>query len=112
MSVLPLSGYIGSSSLKSTCLPLASSFAARFLVASKSAWDDDGIPHRAIVSSRPLSAFRTIGTGLFGEVAGHRRQVTYAAAREAEQGTEGGLALGHGVEVANAAIVPGPRCAV
>src|SRR4029078_10198373 len=46
--VVPLSGSIRSSSLKSTGLPLACSFSARFLVASISAFDDDGIPHRAV----------------------------------------------------------------
>jgi hypothetical protein len=63
MLVVPLSGSIRSSSLKSNCLPLASSFAARFAVASISAFDDDGMPHRAIVSSRPPSTLRTIGAG-------------------------------------------------
>src|SRR5258706_14196469 len=53
MLVVPPSGSIGSSSLKSTGLPLACSFSARFLVASISAFDDDGIPHRALASSRP-----------------------------------------------------------
>src|ERR1700681_4517026 len=48
MFVVPPSGSIRSSSLKSTVLPLACSFSARFLVASISAFDDDGIPHRAV----------------------------------------------------------------
>ncbi|MET4031058.1 hypothetical protein ABMB68_004567 [Bradyrhizobium sp. RT4a] len=49
-----------SNSLKSTDLPFACSFSARFLVASISALDDDGMPHRTVVSSRPVP-FRTIG---------------------------------------------------
>src|SRR3954470_23355509 len=61
MLVVPPSGSILSNSLKSTVLPLASSFSARFLVASMSAFDDDGIPHRAVVSSRPPDPLRTIG---------------------------------------------------
>src|ERR1700688_2928704 len=48
MLVVPPSGSIRSNSLKSTVLPLACSFSARFLVASISAFDDDGIPHRAV----------------------------------------------------------------
>src|SRR5882757_1438882 len=44
MLVVPLSGSIRSNSLKSTGLPLACSLSARFLVASISALDDDGIP--------------------------------------------------------------------
>src|SRR6202789_4726617 len=61
MLVVPPSGSIRSNSLKSTGLPLACSFSARFLVASISAFDDDGIPHRAVASSRPSAPFRTIG---------------------------------------------------
>src|SRR5436305_1415744 len=51
MLVVPESGSIRSNSLKSTGLPLASSFAARFLVASISACADDGMPQRAVTSS-------------------------------------------------------------
>src|SRR3954452_10526608 len=61
MLVVPPSGSIRSNSLKSTDLPLASSFSARFLVASINALDDDGIPHRAVASSRPSAPLRTIG---------------------------------------------------
>src|ERR1700687_4524483 len=46
--VVPPSGSIRSSSLKSTGLLLASSFAARFLVASIRACADDGMPQRAV----------------------------------------------------------------
>src|SRR6476619_13855 len=53
MLVVPPSGSIRSSSLKSTDLPLACSFSARFLVASMRACCEDGIPHRAVVSSWP-----------------------------------------------------------
>src|SRR6202051_2222925 len=53
MLVVPPSGSIRSNSLKSAGLPLACSFSARFLVASISAFDDDGMPQRAIASSRP-----------------------------------------------------------
>jgi hypothetical protein len=63
MLVVPLSGSIRSSSLKSTVLPLASSFSARFLVASISAFAEDGMPQRAMTSSRPSVALRTIGAG-------------------------------------------------
>jgi hypothetical protein len=42
-------------------LPLASSFAARFLVASTRACCDDGIPQRAVASSRLSAPLRTIG---------------------------------------------------
>ncbi len=63
MLVVPLSGSIRSSSLKSTVLPLASSFSARFFVASISAFDEDGMPQRAMATSRPLVALRTIGAG-------------------------------------------------
>src|SRR3984885_14898432 len=59
--VVPPSGSIRSNSLKSTGLPLASSFEARFLVASMSACCDDGIPQRAVASSRPSAPVRTIG---------------------------------------------------
>src|ERR1700693_6005000 len=50
MLVVPPYGSIRSNSLNSTGLPLARSFSARFLVASISAFDDDGIPHRAVAS--------------------------------------------------------------
>jgi hypothetical protein len=52
MFVVPLSGSIGSNSLKSTIPPLASILAARFLTDCINANCDDGIPQRAIVSSR------------------------------------------------------------
>src|ERR1700730_10812119 len=45
MLVVPESGSIRSKSLKSTDLPLAWSFSARFLVASIIAFEDDDIPH-------------------------------------------------------------------
>jgi hypothetical protein len=61
MLVVPPSGSIRSSCLKSTGLPLASSFAARFLVASISACCDDGMPQRAVASSRPSAPLRTLG---------------------------------------------------
>src|ERR1700720_4296894 len=61
MLVVPESGSIRSNSLKSTTLPLACSFSARFLVASINAFDDDGMPHRAVASSRPPAPVRTIG---------------------------------------------------
>src|ERR1700749_3013331 len=61
MLVVPESGSIRSNSLKSTGLPLASNFPARFLVASMSACADDGMPHRAVASSRPSAPLRTIG---------------------------------------------------
>src|ERR1700730_8710667 len=61
MLVVPPSGSILSNSLKSTVLPLACNFSARFLVASISALDDDGIPQRAVTSSRPSAPLRTIG---------------------------------------------------
>src|SRR3977135_1543125 len=61
MLVVSPSGSIRSNSLKSTGFPLASSFAARFLVASIRACCDDGIPHRAVASSRPSAPLRTIG---------------------------------------------------
>src|SRR6202171_3195946 len=47
MLVVPPSGSIRSSSLKSTGLPLACSFSARFLVASLRGFDDDGLSPRA-----------------------------------------------------------------
>jgi len=61
MLVVPESGSILSNSLKSTGSPLASSFAARFFVASISACCDDGMPQRAVASSRPSIPLRTIG---------------------------------------------------
>jgi hypothetical protein len=61
MLVVPPSGSIRSNSLKSTGLPLAWSFSARFFVASISAFDDDGMPKRAVASSRPSTPLRTIG---------------------------------------------------
>ncbi|AND92869.1 blr8007 [Bradyrhizobium diazoefficiens USDA 110] len=61
MLVVPESGSIRSSSLKSTALPLACSFSARFFVASMSAFDDDGMPQRAVTSSRPSAPLRTTG---------------------------------------------------
>src|SRR6476659_11220641 len=45
MLVVPPSGSIRSNSLKSTGLPLACSFSARFLVAFVNAFNDDGMPH-------------------------------------------------------------------
>src|SRR6201989_3446563 len=48
MLVVPESGSIRSNSLKSTVLPLACSFAARFFVASIVACCDDGMPQRAV----------------------------------------------------------------
>src|SRR6201990_2759164 len=61
MFVVPESGSIRSNSLKSTGLPFAASFVARFLVASLSACADEGMPHRAVVSSRPSTPVRMIG---------------------------------------------------
>jgi hypothetical protein len=61
MLVVPPSGSIRSNSLKSTGLPFACSFSARFLVASISAIDDDGMPHLAVTSFRPSALERTIG---------------------------------------------------
>src|SRR5258708_570108 len=55
MLVVPPSGSILSNSLKSTGLPLACSFSARFFVASINAFAYDGIPHPAVGSSRPSS---------------------------------------------------------
>jgi hypothetical protein len=63
MLVVPESGSIRSSSLKSTSLPLACSFSARFFVASISARCELGMPQRAIAISRPSAALRTIGAG-------------------------------------------------
>jgi hypothetical protein len=69
MNLIGLAGFVGrlhsaaENSLKSTALPLASSFWARFLAASNSAFCDDGIPQRAIASSRPPLPLRTIGAG-------------------------------------------------
>src|SRR6195952_2793511 len=53
MLVVPPSGSIRSNSLKSTVLPLACSFSARFLVASINAFEDDGMPQRAVTNSLP-----------------------------------------------------------
>jgi hypothetical protein len=70
MLVVPLSGSLRSSSLKSTGLPLASSFSARVFAFLKSAALDDGIPHRTITSSRSPPMFRTIGASLSGKMPG------------------------------------------
>src|SRR6476469_10481513 len=51
MLVVPPSSSIRSNSLKSTALPFACSFSARFFVASICAFDDDGMPQRAVTSS-------------------------------------------------------------
>jgi hypothetical protein len=60
--VVPMSGSIRRSSLKSTGLPFASSLAAHFFVLSISARGEEGIPQRASASSRtPSGALRTIG---------------------------------------------------
>src|ERR1700730_9730860 len=48
--VVPESGSILINALKSTVLPLACSFSARFLVASMSVLDDQGMPHRGVAS--------------------------------------------------------------
>lgn len=61
MLVVPESGSIRSSSLKSMVLSLARSFSARFFVASMSAFDDDGMPQRASASSRPPAPVRIMG---------------------------------------------------
>jgi hypothetical protein len=63
MLVVPLSGSIRNNSLKSTVLPFACSFSARFFVASMSAFCEDGMPQRAIASSRPAAELRTMGAG-------------------------------------------------
>jgi hypothetical protein len=42
-------------------LALGLQLSARFLVASINAFDDDGMPHRAVASSRPSAPLRTIG---------------------------------------------------
>src|ERR1700761_215837 len=60
MLVVPLYRSILRSWLKSTDFPLASGFSARFLVASISAFDDDGMPHRAVASSPPSAPVRTM----------------------------------------------------
>ena len=52
MLVVPLSGSFQRSSLMSTGLPLASSLGARFLMASNSAFDGDGIPNVAVYAAR------------------------------------------------------------
>src|ERR1700739_1911965 len=52
MLVVPPSGSIRSNCLKSTGLPFASSFAARFLVASIRACCDDGIRRRTFICCR------------------------------------------------------------
>src|SRR6185436_21020420 len=70
MLVVPPSGSILSNSLKSIGLPLACSFSARFLVASINAFDDDGMPHRAVASSRPSGPLRTIGAVWSGNTPG------------------------------------------
>ena len=61
MFVVPPSGSIRIISLKSTVFPLACSFSTRFLVASMSTFDNDGMPQRAVASSRPSAPVRTIG---------------------------------------------------
>lgn len=63
MLVVPLSGFILSSSLKSTICPFASSFSARFFVASISARCELGMPHRAMTILRPSDELRTTGAG-------------------------------------------------
>ncbi len=75
MLVVPPSGSIRSNSLKSTGLPLACSFSARFLVASINAFDDDGMPHLAVASSRPSGAGAHDRSHIIGKHARHRRKV-------------------------------------
>src|ERR1700712_1216508 len=53
MLVVPPSGSILSNSLKSTVLPLACSFSARFLVESINAFDDEGLAPPAVARSPP-----------------------------------------------------------
>src|SRR5262245_33042243 len=61
MFVVPESGSMRSNCLKSTGLPLDSSFSARFFVASVSAFNEEGMPQRAMMVSCPMGALRTIG---------------------------------------------------
>ena len=98
---MPPSGSIRSNSLKSTGLPLASSFSARFLVASISAFDDDGMPHRAVASSRPSAPLRTIGACVVRKHARHRREVADVSVDDAKQRDDGGLVGGDRVEIAH-----------
>jgi hypothetical protein len=96
--VVPPSGSIRSNCLKSTGLPLASSFAARFFVASISARCDDGIPigpsrfcgHRASCARSAQDS---------RERAGHRRQVTDAAVEGFEQAPDRFDARRHRIQV-------------
>jgi hypothetical protein len=91
------------SSLKSTGLPLASSFFARFLVAFISAFWDDGMPQRAITSSRPTSPAddrrRVVrkDAGLGGQIA-----AAIVSDIDPEQAPDRVDVLGHGVEIAHA----------
>src|SRR5215208_4948624 len=87
MLVVPPSGSILSNSLKSTGLPLACSFSARFLVASINAFDDDGMPHRAVASSRPPGPLRTIGA-VVRKDARHRCEVADVAVDHAKEGAD------------------------
>lgn len=80
MLVVPPSGSIRSNSLKSTDLPLACSFSARFFVASISTFEDDGIPHRAVASSRAVGSVAHDRGLVVRKHAGHWRQVSDVAA--------------------------------
>ena len=59
--VVPASGSTLRRVGKSTSLPFARSLSARLAAASNSAFCDDGIPHRAMTSSRPSGPERAIG---------------------------------------------------
>src|SRR3984885_14901804 len=85
MLVVPPSGSILSNSLKSTGLPLACSFSTRFLVASINAFDDDGIPHRAVASSRPSAPLRTLRPLVIRKHPRHRRQIADISVDDAKQ---------------------------
>ena len=61
MLVVPPSGSIRSSSLEVDRLALGFQLRGALLGASISAYCDDGMPQRAIASSRPSARFRTIG---------------------------------------------------
>jgi hypothetical protein len=61
MFVVPESGSIFKSALKSTSLPLARSLSARFVAASSWAFWDEGMPHLIMQSSRIPPLLATTG---------------------------------------------------
>jgi hypothetical protein len=100
MFVVPASGSMRRSSLKSTGLRFASSLAARFLALSISARCDDGMPRQLARAVRRVAHDRG---GIVRENAGQHREVSDDIAHVVRELADRLDIAGHGVEVAHGA---------